>query len=67
MINKEQTESQDDGTVLSLPIWAQCKAQCHEPNSTVEYFHQAPPDSPPRTLAGLGQAHTSGQMSNDLA
>lgn len=56
MIKKEQTQWQDDGTVLSLPLWAWCKAQCHEPNSTAEYFHQAPPDSPPHTLAGLGRA-----------
>lgn len=56
MFKKEQTQWQDDGTVLSLPPWAWCKAQCHEPNSTAEYFHQAPPDSPPHTLAGLGMA-----------
>lgn len=34
-----------------------CKDQCHEPNSTDVYFHQAPPDSPPYTLAGLATAH----------
>lgn len=54
MTKKEQTQCQDDGTVLSLPSWAWCRAQCHEPNSIAEYFHQAPPDSPPHTLAGLG-------------
>lgn len=64
-MKKEQTEWQDDGTVLSLPFWAGYKAQCHEPNSTAEYFHQAPPDSPPCTLAGLGKAHRSGLMSDD--
>ena len=57
---KEQTQWQDDGTVLSLPPWAWCKVQCHEPNSTAEYFHQAPPDSPPHTLAGPGVAHRWG-------
>lgn len=60
MIRKEQTQWQDDGTALSLPQWAWCKAQCHEPNSTAEYFHQAPPDSPPHTLAGLGMARRRG-------
>lgn len=60
MIKKEQTQWQDDGTVLSLPPWAWCKAQCHEPNYTAEYFHQAPPDSPPHTLAGLGMARRWG-------
>lgn len=60
MIKKEQTQWQDDGTVLSLLPWAWCKAQCHEPESTAEYFHQAPPDSPPHTLAGLGKAYTQG-------
>lgn len=51
---KEQTQWQDDGTVLALPPWAWCKAQCHEPNSTAEYFHQAPPDSPLTHWQDLG-------------
>lgn len=65
MINKEQTQWQDDGTVLSLPPRAWCRAKCHEPNSTAEYFHQAPPDSPPYTLAGLRvRRHTGPALSS---